>query len=161
MYLLIKADNDEIGNRYRLHTHFNPGDSGLDLFIPEGINIKANSVSNVIDLGIACAAYMDENCEKPTSYYLYPRSSMGSKTPLRLSNSVGIIDSGYRGNIKAVFDNTQGFGFMEFTLERGNRYVQICPPNLEYPMKVFIVDNLDDLGKATLRGGGGFGSTGQ
>ena len=42
---------------------------------------------------------------KPTAYYLYPRSSMGSKTPLRLSNSVGIIDAGYRGNIIGVVDN--------------------------------------------------------
>ena len=130
MYLLIKADNDEIGNRYRLHTHFNPGDSGLDLFIPEGINIKANSVSNVIDLGIACAAYMDENCEKPTSYYLYPRSSMGSKTPLRLSNSVGIIDSGYRGHLIGMVDNLSE---EDYVVDGGSRLFQICSPPLESP----------------------------
>ena len=43
------------------------------------------------------------------SYYLYPRSSVSTKTPLRLANSVGIIDSGYRGNIKAVFDINQSY----------------------------------------------------
>ena len=41
----------------------------------------------------------------PCGYYLYPRSSTGSKTPLRLSNSIGVIDSGYRGNLIACFDN--------------------------------------------------------
>ena len=152
MYLLIKADNDEIGNRYRLHTHFNPGDSGLDLFIPEGINIKANSVSNVIDLGIACAAYMDENCEKPTSYYLYPRSSMGSKTPLRLSNSVGIIDSGYRGNIKIIVDNISD---EDYFIPQGTRLVQLCDPSLNC--------SKFDMGSSlsrTVRGTSGLGSTG-
>ena len=152
MYLLIKADNDEIGNRYRLHTHFNPGDSGLDLFIPEGINIKANSVSNVIDLGIACAAYMDENCEKPTSYYLYPRSSMGSKTPLRLSNSVGIIDSGYRGNIKIIVDNISD---EDYFIPQGTRLVQLCAPSLNCS-KFDMVSSLS----RTVRGTSGLGSTG-
>ena len=152
MYLLIKADNDEIGNRYRLHTHFNPGDSGLDLFIPEGINIKANSVSNVIDLGIACAAYMDENCEKPTSYYLYPRSSMGSKTPLRLSNSVGIIDSGYRDNIKIIVDNISD---EDYFIPQGTRLVQLCDPSLNCS-KFDMVSSLS----RTVRGTSGLGSTG-
>ena len=41
------------------------------------------------------------NNDKNIGYYLYPRSSI-SKTPLILANSVGIIDSGYRGNIKAA-----------------------------------------------------------
>ena len=38
-----------------------------------------------------------------TGYYMYPRSSL-SKTKLRLANSVGIIDSGYRGNLIGMFD---------------------------------------------------------
>ena len=42
--------------------------------------------------------------EKNVSYYLYPRSSI-IKTPLRMSNSVGIIDAGYRGNIIGCVDN--------------------------------------------------------
>ena len=49
--------------------------------------------------------------EHYVGYYLYSRSSTGSKTPLRLSNSVGIIDSGYRGNIKACFDNINNSDF--------------------------------------------------
>ena len=68
--------------------------------------------------------------------------------------------SGYRGNIKANFDNIKGYDFMEYELEIGDRFVQLCPPNLEYPMKVYIVDNINSLGVNTLRGDGGFGSTG-
>ena len=76
-----------------------------------------------------------------------------------LANSVGIIDSGYRGNIKGIFYNIAGYDFMDYVIEFGTRLLQICPPNLEYPMKITIVDNLDELG-VTDRGEGGFGSTG-
>jgi dUTP pyrophosphatase len=85
---------------------------------------------------------------------MYPRSSTGSKSPLRLANSVGIIDAGYRGDYIAVFDNWRG---TDYQVEKFQRLVQICPPNLTYPMFVEVVD---DLGAATLRGTGGFGSTG-
>ena len=88
-------------------------------------------------------------------YYLYPRSSTGTKTPLRLANSVGIIDSGYRGNIIAVFDNWKN---TPFNVDKLQRLVQICPPNMTYPMRVVIVDELNNN---TLRGEGGFGSTGK
>ena len=79
---------------------------------------------------------------------------------MRLSNSVGIIDSGYRGNIIAAFDNRKEVGDGEgFTVERGMRVVQICPPDSGYPILVTLVDKEDDLG-ITNRGSGGFGSTG-
>jgi len=91
-------------------------------------------------------------------YYLYPRSSTGTKTPLRLSNSVGIIDSGYRGNITAVFDNISN---TPFVIEKYQRLVQICPPNLSFPFCVTLVSSVDELSGETLRGSGGFGSTGK
>ena len=55
-------------------------------------------------------------------YYLYPRSSI-SKTPLRLCNSVGIIDAGYRGNIMAFVDN------IDEDYDLGTRLFQLCDPN--------------------------------
>ena len=136
-------------------------DSGFDLICPENI-ISYGSQSVKIDYKINCCMKLcDSNKpDKFVGYYLYCRSSTPLKTPLRLANSVGVIDSGYRGNIKAMFDNIKGYDFMEFELECGNRYTQLCPPNLEYPMKVFIVDSIDKLGKSTFRGSGGFGSTG-
>ena len=89
-------------------------------------------------------------------YYLYPRSSTGTKTPLRLANSVGIIDSGYRGHIIAVFDNWKE---ENYCIEPYQRMVQLCPPNLTYPVYVQMVDSEEELG-FTRRGAGGFGSTG-
>ena len=94
--------------------------------------------------------------DKIVGYYLYPRSSLGTKSTLRLSNSVGIIDSGYRGNIIAAFDNHGN----DHIIDKGDRVVQICPPDLCHPIKVEIVDSEADLGDKTVRGGGGFGSTG-
>ena len=90
----------------------------------------------------------------PVGYFLYPRSSTGTKTPLRLANSLGIIDAGYRGNYIAAFDNIRE---AVFTVDRLQRLVQICPPNLTYPLRVELVEELEQ----TERGAGGFGSTGK
>lgn len=99
----------------------------------------------------------NKNNTKIVGYYLYPRSSLGTKSTLRLSNSVGIIDSGYRGNIIAAFDNHGN----DHVIDKGDRVVQICPPDLCHPIKVEIVDSEADLGNETARGSGGFGSTGK
>ena len=152
-------------------------DAGFDLYNTESI-VSKSCQSIIVDYKIQCAMKVCINgIERYVGYYLYCRSSTGSKTPLRLSNSVGIIDSGYRGNIKACFDNNNInnnhinnsdindsdiiIGSNDFVLKQGERYSQLCPPNLEYPMKVVIVDNISDLGKETIRGYGGFGSSGQ
>ena len=60
-----------------------------------------NMRTKKVDLQIQCAMY-DYN-GIPSGFYIYPRSSI-SKTPFRLANNVGIIDSGYRGNLGACFD---------------------------------------------------------
>ena len=147
-------------------------DAGFDLYNTESI-VSKSCQTIIVDYKIQCAMKVCINgIERYIGYYLYCRSSTGSKTPLRLSNSVGIIDSGYRGNIKACFDNINInnsdinnsdilVGSNDFVLKQGERYTQLCPPNLEYPMKVVIVDNISELGKETIRGYGGFGSSGQ
>lgn len=112
------------------------------------------SCTKLIDLGIQCAAYRLEPFDHrhfPQPFYVYPRSSI-SKTSFRLANNVGIIDSGYRGNLKAALDN---IGHTTSHLIPFTRLLQICMPDLS-PFKVVIVDSLDD----TTRGAGGFGSTG-
>ena len=141
-------------------------DAGFDLICPEDIACDTNGGLNLytLDHKINCCMklYDGKSTETFVGYYLYSRSSTPIKASLRLSNSVGIIDSGYRGNIKAMFDYyNNNYDFINYVMEGGARYVQLCPPNIEYPMKVFIVDNFDDLGKSTLRGSGGFGSTGK
>ena len=69
-----------------------------------------------------------------------------------LANSVGIIDAGYRGEIKAAFRNFFGV----HVVEAETRLVQLCAPGLQ-PIKVTLVTELN----ATERGSGGFGSTGK
>ena len=127
-------------------------DSGFDLFCPENIEWQ-NFSSYMLDHHISCAMTYKG---KFVGYYLYMRSGTPVKTPLRLANNVGIIDSGYRGNIKAYFDiNGSNFNFV-----KGHRYMQICPPDIGRPMKVVIVDSLAILGENNVRNKGGYGSTG-
>ena len=92
----------------------------------------------------------------PCGYYMYPRSSL-SKTPLRLANSVGIIDSGYRGHLIGMFDSIREKE-EEYEVPEYTRLLQVCAPNL-MPILVNIVDSEEQLGEKTKRGGGGFGST--
>lgn len=125
-------------------------DSGFDVFSPKKILCKAHTTTK-ISLGIACAC-SDSSTEIPYGYYLYPRSSL-SKTPLRLANSVGIIDSGYRGELIAMVDNIRNF---DYYIEKNQRLFQICSGDL-FPFEgIKLVSELND----TLRGSGGFGSTG-
>lgn len=134
-------------------------DAGFDLFTPYSSIIDPNATIK-INQGVKCSmSWVDKNnIEFPVSYYLYPRSSTGTKTPLRLANSVGIIDSGYRGTIISAFDNISD---KSFEIVKGNRLVQICPPELSnYIMHIIIVDSEEELG-LTERGNGGFGSTGE
>jgi len=143
-------------------------DCGIDLFCPNDVKIKNSSLSNKVPMGIKCSMTFGRMI---TGYYLYPRSSMGAKTPLRLSNSVGIIDAGYRGELGALLDNRendmttqQGMGeeadFNYYRIEKGDRIVQICSPNLTYPIYPILVNNESELGES-IRGSGGFGSTGR
>lgn len=125
-------------------------DSGFDLYNPEVQPLVGNQL-NKVDFKVNCALF-DPDKNVYLSYYLYPRSSM-SRTPLRLANSVGIIDSGYRGNIKGAFDVKENY-----LLEHKVRIVQLCTGTLE-PFLVKVLDTIEELGD-TERGTGGFGSTG-
>jgi dUTP pyrophosphatase len=181
MLLKILPKTEDIKAKYMNHGSYHDGDSGLDLFTPENIIIKANSVGIPIDMKISCEAFKmnnnkylsmvtnvlnddisDDNRdlieslknikleEYNVSYYLYPRSSI-SKTPLRMSNSIGIIDAGYRGNIIAKVDNISN---KDYEIKKDTRLFQICDPCLDN-IQIKIVDNLSE----TTRGNAGFGST--
>ena len=118
--------------------------SGYDLFLPEDIVFPAKKVT-FVDFGIKATT------ENGHGYWLLPRSSL-SKTPLRLANSVGLIDGDYRGNLIAALENTSD---TDFVVPRGTRLVQIALASLA-PFAVTF-GSLDE----TARGGGGFGSTGE
>jgi dUTP pyrophosphatase len=131
-------------------------DAGFDLFAPVSKTAHSRTTLSINHCIRSSMEFFDGISKRPCGYYLYPRSSTGAKTPLRLANSVGIIDSGYRGDIIAVFDNISE---QDFNIQEKQRLVQICPPNLTYPMFVNYVDDMSLLG-TTARGTGGFGSTG-
>ena len=98
-----------------------------------------------IKLGISC-----ENLDGK-GYFLFPRSSI-SKTPLRMANSIGLIDGGYRGEIMAACDNIKDY---DFSISKGDRLFQLVSADLS-EIEFKITDNLSD----SSRGKGGFGSTG-
>ena len=153
MKLILRTLTDELFLKYQNHTHYKHGDSGLDLFFPEDVTIDPKTLGNMIDLKIQCEALNSE--DKNLSYYLYPRSSI-SKTPLRMSNSVGIIDAGYRGNIMVALDNHSEDSY---TIQKGTRLFQICSPILE-EIELQVLSQSQNLSE-TERGNGGFGSTGK
>jgi dUTP pyrophosphatase len=167
MYLKIYVENTELRNKYieaakKHNEHMKNNeypDSGFDIFVPEDYICISDLVTK-INFGIKCSAsrmtWTHPNSIRYTGYYMYPRSSL-SKTQLRLANSVGIIDSGYRGNLIGAFDCLSKKG--EYKVLKYDRLVQICSPDLS-PIIVEIVDNEKMLGEKTLRGEGGFGSTG-
>ena len=150
---VVNTTNDDLSHsdRYNDHRHYHQGDSGIDLYCPDRIIVEAGE-TKFIDLKIQCQMlkYIDDYKSIPVSYYLYPRSSI-TKTPLRLANSVGIIDAGYRGNIIACVDNIKN---EEYIIEAGSRLFQICSSDLS-PISIEIVNSLPE----TSRGIGGFGST--
>ena len=148
MYLKIKPLTDDLINLYSNHSHYHLGDCGLDIFFPDTITIPSGETV-CIDLKIQCEGL--EN-GKNISYYVFPRSSI-SKTPLRLANSVGIIDSGYRGNLMVYVDNIKN---TPFTVNKGERLFQIGSPNL-LPINFDVVNELS----SSNRGSNGFGSSGR
>ncbi len=178
--IFVDSDDEELKNLYREaafkhNTQYMTSEypnAGFDLFVPKKLTIC--SAQAKIDHQIKCSAtiaYLDESSgcnivegdsimrgfsKYNTGYYMYPRSSI-SKTSLRLANSVGIIDSGYRGNLIAMVDY---LGTTDYIVDQYNRMFQICSPNLT-PIYVTIVEKLEDLGTTTGRGEGGFGSTGK
>ena len=144
MILRIKPFSLEVICLYENHGAFHDGDAGLDLFVVH---------EQVIDPGKTAKIHLQIACESKENlpYLLMPRSSI-SKTPLRLSNSIGLIDPGYRGEIIAVVDNIKS---KPSTVKPKQRLFQLVAMNGS-PIHFSLVDQLSD----TSRGTGGFGSTG-
>lgn len=120
-------------------------DAGFDLRIHEDVTLRPHQPSDLIDLGVK--VQIPDNCVG----LIAVRSSLG-KRGITLANSVGVIDSGYRGSIKASFVNLHD---APQTLLAGTRVAQLLVVPLQ-PVKVEFVEALD----SSDRGAGGFGSTG-
>ena len=145
MKLYIKALNEVAREMYTHHGHFHIGDAGLDLYVIKDQTFGPGETAK-IKLGISCEP------EDGKAYYLFPRSSI-SKTSLRLSNSIGLIDGGYRGEIMAVCDNIKN---VSYKIEKGQRLFQLVAVD----SSSISFEIVKELSK-TSRGEGGFGSTGK
>ena len=144
MELLIKALNETAKDMYQNHGHFHEGDAGLDLYVLDELTFLPGE-THLIKLGISCQPLNGK------AYYLFPRSSI-SKTPLRMSNSIGLIDGGYRGEIMAMCDNIKT---ERHTVKKGQRLFQLVATDSS-PITYELTESLE----MTTRGEGGFGSTG-
>ena len=169
---ILKEKYIEATNAHNLKIMNDPFvDSGFDILCPsQGFNCLSNNGPNKIDFQVKCSAQIVTSYKNSgdktiyyTGYYMYPRSSL-SKTRLRLANSVGIIDSGYRGNLIGMFDCfSAGKSALceteyDYVVKPFEKLVQICAPNL-CPVYVELVESVEELSDVTLRGEGGFGST--
>ena len=145
MKLFIKVLNEKAKKYYQNHGHYHKGDAGLDLYVLDDIDFEPGE-TKLIKLGISCQP------DNGLAYFLMPRSSI-SKTPLRMSNSIGLIDAGYRGEIMACCDNIKN---VKYSVKEGERLFQLVSSScleIEYE----LTEELDD----STRGSGGFGSTGK
>ena len=126
-------------------TYAKDGDAGMDLVATRIISNTTFDVSYGTDLAM----------EIPKGFVglVFPRSSV-RKYELALSNSVGVIDSGYRGELQATFKKENGLDSLAYKV--GDRIAQIVI--IPYPPIEF--DEVAELSD-TERGEGGFGSTGK
>jgi dUTP pyrophosphatase len=125
-------------------------DIGCDLFCFKDITVPANAISFKIGLGICASAYIKEDL---SSYMIFPRSSMGAKTPLRLCNSIGLVDPEYTGELLLFVDNMSN---EPYEIKNKDRLVQLVGPSHEFP-RVILVEKL----KITNRNTNGIGSSGR
>ena len=124
------------------------GSSGVDLsaFLDKKVVIKPNS-SELIPTGLKVA--IPEELE----IQIRPRSGLAAKESIGVLNSPGTIDSDYRGELKIILFN---HGERDFIINNGDRIAQMILVPI-FKMEFEEVDNLPD----TVRGQGGFGSTGK
>ncbi len=124
----------------------NPGDAGLDLY--STVDVRIEPLHRVmIPTGLAIAL--------PQGYagFVQPRSGLALKKGLSIVNTPGLVDSGYRGELKVIAINTDTDEPID--IARGERVAQLVVQRV-LAVDLVEVDELDE----TERGEGGFGSTG-
>ena len=124
------------------------GASGMDLiaFIKDTINLKPKT-STLVPTGISIAFSEDFEIQ------VRPRSGLAAKNNISVLNTPGTIDSDYRGEIKVIIFN---HGNDNFIIKNGDRIAQMVLS----PVVKIELEETNDLPK-TIRGEGGFGSTGK
>ena len=133
----------------KIPTYAHKGDAGADIYAPETVVVPANARGFKVETGLCCA--IPDGWE----IQIRPRSGMSMKTPLRISNQIGTIDSSYMGEWCILFDN---FSDNSYTINAGDRIAQaVLKPSYSFLGKT--VDDIHSI-KNTERDNGGFGSSG-
>jgi dUTP pyrophosphatase len=125
-----------------------PGDAGADLVAREDVLLPAGGGRALIPTGAAIAI--------PEGYagFVQPRSGLALKHGVTCLNTPGLIDAGYRGELKVLLINTDPRE--DFLIKRGERIAQLVIQQVAYA----TFREVDEL-PSSERGDGGFGSTGR
>ena len=144
MEILIKVLNDDAV----VPTYANEGDAGCDLVAIAKCTLRAGGGRAMVSTGLSVAI--------PDGYagFVLPRSGLASKHGVTCANSPGLIDSGYRGELKVALVNLDPDD--DYVVHKGDRIAQLV--FMRVPQATFLV--ADELPEAS-RGDGGFGSSGR
>jgi dUTP pyrophosphatase len=130
-----------------LPAYARPGDAGADLVARHDVLLAHGGGRALVPTGAAIAI--------PEGYagFVQPRSGLALKHGVTCLNTPGLIDAGYRGELKVLLVNTDPQD--DFLVKRGERIAQLVIQRVEY-VQFRVVDELP----SSERGSGGFGSTG-
>ena len=145
---MVKVLVKKLHSKVQLPSYKTEGSSGMDLmaFIDNSIKINPSS-SALIPTGISVAIPNDVEIQ------IRPRSGLAAKSNISVLNTPGTIDSDYRGEIKVILFN---HGVKEFIVNKNDRIAQM----ILMPVLKANFEEVSDLPE-TVRGSGGFGSTGK
>ena len=145
---MVKVLIKKLDPAVKLPEYKTDGASGMDLiaFTKEPLNIKPKT-SSLVPTGLSIAFSEDYEIQ------IRPRSGLAAKNNISVLNTPGTIDSDYRGEIKVIIYN---HGSVDFVVNNGDRIAQmVLSPVIK--MSLEETNNLPE----TIRGEGGFGSTGK
>jgi len=145
---MVKVLVKKLDPKVQLPSYITEGSSGMDLmaFIKDSIKIAPNTTA-LIPTGISIAISNDVEIQ------IRPRSGLAAKSSISVLNTPGTIDSDYRGELKIILFNHSN---QEFVVKNNDRIAQM----VLMPVLKIDFEEVDDLPE-TLRGSGGFGSTGK
>jgi len=143
LHIAIRRLDPDLG----LPAYAHVGDAGADLVAREPVTLAAGGGRALVPTGIALAL------PRGTAGFIQPRSGLALKHGVTCLNTPGLIDCGYRDELKVLLVNLDPTE--DFTVERGDRVAQLVIQRVEQAEFV-VVDELPPAARNT----GGFGSTG-
>tara|TARA_B100000401_G_C52809004_1_gene722655 strand:+ start:2110 stop:2547 length:438 start_codon:yes stop_codon:yes gene_type:complete len=145
---MVKILVKKLNSKVKLPSYKTEGSSGMDImaFLEKPVSIMPNK-SEIIPTGLSIAI------PNNTEIQIRPRSGLAAKNNISVLNTPGTIDSDYRGELKVILFN---HGDKKFTVNNDDRIAQI----VLVPIIKAAFEEVNDLPE-TIRGEGGFGSTGK